>query len=200
MENKLESSSPKEDADYRQDSIQRLARLVLDKKAPIVATSLLAVISSFLALLLPWLTEKLVESMSSGQICTFWILLIVISVILGGIVDSIKQYVVTRVSEHNAFLLRTRVISKVMSAPIVDIAKMSRGDLISRITADVGKIQSVFSSGILDFAGTVTLLIGAIALLFFTHQREWSPLPSRPKEVWAYCVAVSRTPLVALKL
>lgn len=165
MESKLESSSPKEDADYRQDSIQRLARLVLDKKAPIVATSLLAVISSFLALLLPWLTEKLVESMSSGQICTFWILLIVISVILGGIVDSIKQYVVTRVSEHNAFLLRSRVISKVMSAPIVDIAKMSRGDLISRITADVGKIQSVFSSGILDFAGTVTLLIGAIAMM-----------------------------------
>lgn len=86
MESKLESGSPKEDADYRQDSIPRLARLVLDKKAPIVATSVLAVISSFLALLLPWLTEKLVESMSSGQISTFWILLIAISVILGGIV------------------------------------------------------------------------------------------------------------------
>lgn len=48
---------------------------------------------------------------------------------------------------------------------IVDIAKMSRGDLISRITADVGKIQSVFSSGILDLAGTATLLIGAIAMI-----------------------------------
>ncbi|WP_281510775.1 ABC transporter ATP-binding protein [Corynebacterium belfantii] len=165
MESKLEAGFPEENLIDRQGSILRLARLVVEKKAPIVATSVLAVISSFLALLLPWLTEGLVESMSGGHINASWIIFIAASVLLGGIVDSIKQYVVTRVSEHNALMLRSRVVSKVMSAPILDVAKMSRGDLIARITADVGKIQSVFSSGILDLAGTLTLLVGAIVMM-----------------------------------
>lgn len=102
-----------------------------------------------------WLVKSLVDHvLTPHHFAAFWILApsIVATAVVGGLVTFGGNYMVARTAEQFLRRLRTEVFRHIHSLSIDVIAERRLGDLISRLTGDVGAVEQLVSSGLLSAA------------------------------------------------
>ncbi len=87
--------------------------------------------------------------------------------LLAGIVEFIDEYVSTWVGQHFLLDLRTRLFSHLQSLPLGFFERRRQGDLLARLTGDIGAIEGLVLSGVADFLSYVFSVIFFTAALFY---------------------------------
>ncbi|MEN0046916.1 MAG: ABC transporter transmembrane domain-containing protein [Bacteroidota bacterium] len=92
---------------------------------------------------------------------------LVIILVIQSFVSYVRILLFAYSSEKGIGDLRKGLYQKIISLPIFFFENNRSGDLLSRITADVGKLYSAFSVTLAEFLGQVFILIGGIIFLAF---------------------------------
>lgn len=89
--------------------------------------------------------------------------------IVQGFVSYLRVVFTARVSEYAISDIRTEVFHKLVTLPITFFEENQSGELISRVSADVGKLYTVFSITLIEFfRQVITLVVGIGFLLYMT--------------------------------
>ena len=132
-------------------------------------------ISSSVFMVFPYLIGLLVDIAQGNSEGHFSLrdigIFLIIILILQGVVSYARVMLFATVSEKGIADLRKALYKKMVSLPITFFEENKSGDLISRITADVGSLYSVFSTTLAGFVRQSLTLVGGILFLFITTPR-----------------------------
>ncbi|MGI5144078.1 MULTISPECIES: ABC transporter ATP-binding protein [unclassified Streptomyces] len=120
-----------------------------------------------------WLVKSLVDDvLTSHHFAAFWTLAseIVATALAGGLATFGGNYMVARTGERILRRLRTHVFRHVHSLSVDVIAEKRLGDLISRLTADVGAVEQLVASGLL---AAVFQLVSAVVFAAAAFYLNW---------------------------
>ncbi len=89
--------------------------------------------------------------------------------IVQGFVSYLRVVFTAKVSEYAISDIRTEVFHKLVTLPIPFFEENQSGELISRVSADVGKLYTIFSITLIEFfRQVITLVVGIGFLLYMT--------------------------------
>ena len=91
--------------------------------------------------------------------------------LLGWVFGYIQQFVLTTVTQRMSQRLRTEIAEKINRIPLRYFDSASFGDVLSRLTNDVDTIGQMLDSGTGTLVSSVTLLAGALVMMFSTNAR-----------------------------
>jgi ABC-type multidrug transport system fused ATPase/permease subunit len=98
----------------------------------------------------------------------WWVALAYVGLtVLAGVVGFIDEYVSTWVGQRFLLDLRTRLFAHLQSLPLGFFERRRQGDLLARLTGDIGAIESLVLSGVADFLSYVFNVIFFTAALFY---------------------------------
>lgn len=100
-----------------------------------------------------------------GKIGTF----LTVLYLLGWIFGYAQQFILTTVTQRVSQRLRTEISEKINRMPLRYFDSTSFGDVLSRLTNDVDTIGQMLGSGIGTLVSSVTLLAGALVMMFMTN-------------------------------
>jgi ATP-binding cassette, subfamily B, bacterial len=128
-------------------------------------------LSSFTLLAFPRVAGELLD-VASGKPKYFRTLNEVALALLGillvqSIFSFIRVYTFTFVSERGMADLRTALYKKIIRLPMTFFDSRRVGELLSRITADIGMLHDTFSLTLAEFARQVLTLVFGTAILFY---------------------------------
>lgn len=89
--------------------------------------------------------------------------------LLGWIFGYAQQFILTTVTQRVSQRLRTEISEKIDRMPLRYFDSTSFGDVLSRLTNDVDTIGQMLGSGIGTLVSSVTLLAGALIMMFVTN-------------------------------
>lgn len=96
-------------------------------------------------------------------------LFLAILYLLGWIFGYAQQFILTTVTQRVSQGLRTEISEKINRMPLRYFDSTSFGDVLSRLTNDVDTIGQMLGSGIGTLVSSVTLLAGALVMMFVTN-------------------------------
>jgi ATP-binding cassette subfamily B protein len=98
----------------------------------------------------------------------WWIALAYLGLtLLGGIIGFADEYLSTWVGQRFLLDLRTQLFAHLQSLPLGFFERRRQGDLLARLTGDIGAIESLVLSGVADFLSYVFNVIFFTAALFY---------------------------------
>ena len=98
----------------------------------------------------------------------WWIALAYVGLtVLAGIVGFLDEYISTWVGQRFLLDLRTRLFAHLQSLPLGFFERRRQGDLLARLTGDIGAIESLVLSGVADFLSYVFNVIFFTAALLY---------------------------------
>ena len=93
--------------------------------------------------------------------------ILIVILLIQGVISYLRVVFTAQVSENGIADVRNEVHSKLITLPITFFEENNSGELISRVSADVGKLYSVFSITLIEFFRQVITLIVGIGFLIF---------------------------------
>ena len=87
--------------------------------------------------------------------------------VLAGIVGFLDEYLSTWVGQRFLLDLRTQFFAHMQSLPLGFFERRRQGDLLARLTGDIGAIESLVLSGVADFLSYVFNVLFFTAALFY---------------------------------
>ncbi len=93
-------------------------------------------------------------------------IIFVIALLLQAIFSFFRVYTFTQVSEKSMRDLRKDLYTKIITLPISFFEKSRVGELMSRITSDVGQLQDVLSITLAEMFRQIFTLVGGVILIF----------------------------------
>lgn len=88
---------------------------------------------------------------------------------LGWIFSYGQNFILTTVTQRMSQSLRTEITQKINRMPLRYFDSTSFGDILSRLTNDMDTIGQMLGSGMGTLVSSVTLLIGALVMMFATN-------------------------------
>ena len=96
-------------------------------------------------------------------------LFLIVVLVFQGLFSYLRVVFTAQVSENGIADIRKAVYGKLITLPITFFEENKSGDLISRVSSDVGKLYSIFSVTLVEFfRQIITLIVGIGALVVMT--------------------------------
>ena len=149
--------------------ILRLIRLACRHKACLIPGLLLVIVGTALSLLAPVLTGKAIDyaiegATDFGMIARYCVI-IAACIAVSGISVWTGNILLSRLSFLTVRDVRRELYSKLLTAPLSEIERRSRGDLMTRMTAFGENLSDGLYQGIMQLsAGAVTLLMTIVCM------------------------------------
>ena len=147
---------------------------VLPYKGVFILGMVCLLFSSLTLMAFPYVTGKLLDAASGKQ---EWFinglnqiaLLLIAILAIQSIFSFLRVYLFAQVSEKGLADVRKRLYAKFMALPMTFYDKRRTGELVSRITSDVGLLQDTFSVTLAEFIRQIlTLIVGSIFIFYTT--------------------------------
>jgi len=150
------------------DAAKKLWPLITQEKKIMVIALMAVIVNALLNLSAPRLIAHTVDTFITNR--DFHGVLvysgIILTIYLFGLITS---YIQTRlmggVGQRVLFRLRGQVFNKLQELPVAFFNQNKAGDLISRINNDTDKINQFFSQSLIQFIGSIFLMVGASIFL-----------------------------------
>ncbi|MGB3463713.1 MAG: ABC transporter transmembrane domain-containing protein [Cyclobacteriaceae bacterium] len=154
------------------DKLRKLFTYLEPYQGKFVLGLLFLILSTFTTMMFPLLLGKLID-IAEGT--PFWIFDTISSVVLtlAGVVvlqtafAFARVYLFSVVSEKSMASLKTDLYRKMLSAPMTFFDESRTGDLMSRITADIGMLQGMFTTTLAELIRQIFTLVIGISLIAF---------------------------------
>lgn len=123
---------------------------------------------------LPVWLEGLVSGMfGQGKlaILNFAVAAVAVIAVTGAISSYIEKYLTTSVSQWVTHDLRRTLYHQIQKLSLAEYDKAQTGDLISRVTSDIGAVQDFVTSALLGILVNLLTLIGMIGVMIYINWR-----------------------------
>jgi len=104
-------------------------------------------------------------------IVNFAVAAVAIVAVVGAVSSYVEKYLTTSVSQWVAHDLRRTLYQHIQRLSLAEHDKARTGDLITRVTSDIGAIQDFINSALLGMLVDVMTLIGMIGVMFYLNWR-----------------------------
>ncbi len=155
-------------------AIRSLRPLLADETSSLLLASLATICNSLVNLSAPLVIAHIVDAhIASGQFAGVWrYLFILLALYAAGLITSYSQTrLMGRVGQRVLFNLRSKVFHKLQELPVAFFHANKTGDLISRINNDTDKLNQFFSQTLVQFVGSIVIMIGAAIFLLAIELR-----------------------------
>lgn len=170
------------------------------RRGATVAAILVGLLAAAVATVPIYLLGTLVDRVSDGDAVASLVgvsVVIAVTALIGGLGTGLSTYLITRLGEYTVADLREEVLDRALNLPATMIEETGRGDLLSRVGADVGAVAKAVSQVLPDmlnafFLGVVTVagmasidwrlgLAGALSIPAYAVALRWYLPRSAPR-------------------
>ncbi len=131
-------------------------------------------IATVLSLLVPQLVKRAIDSgLSTGNARALFVIggLILLVAIARGLVSLVQRFYGDWLTYRVSYDLRGDFYISLQSLPFAFHDRAKIGDLMSRVTSDIGEAERFVGSGLMDLAATILLLVGVVIAMFLENAR-----------------------------
>ncbi len=120
-----------------------------------------------------WLGVVVTRLFGQDKIATlnFAIAAVAAIAVVGAVSSYFEKYLTTSVSQWVSHDLRNKLYGHIQKLSLAEHDKAQTGDLISRVTDDIGAVQDFVSSALLDIVVDVLTLAGMIGVMLYINWR-----------------------------
>ena len=120
-----------------------------------------------------WLAGSVVEIFGQDKmaILNFAVAAVAAIAVVGAISSYFEKYLTTSVSQWVTHELRRTLYNHIQRLSLAEHDKAQTGDLISRVTSDIGAVQDFINSALLGIFVNVLTLIGMTAVMLYINWR-----------------------------
>ncbi len=166
----LQNKSSQKKAKNWFGTLVRIWGYLSENKALLVLVLLMVVISSFLALLGPFLVGMAIDDYIVDRE-TRGLVVLLVSLIGIYIVHSLsiwlQNYWMIGIAQNTVFMMRTKLFRHLHKLPIPYFDKRQHGELMSRITNDIENVSSTLNSSFIQIFSSVLTLIGTVTVMLW---------------------------------
>jgi ATP-binding cassette subfamily B protein len=180
--------TPAEKAQANDVSLRRIGKLFVPHRWPIAGVTAIIVVSSVLGMASPFLLRAVIDTALPNRDLSLLAMLtggMVAVAALTAALGVVQTWVSTRIGQQVMHRLRTDVFSHLQRQSIAFFTKTRTGEVQSRITNDVGGLQSVVTSTATTIAANLTTTVAtAVAMVALSWRLSLISLVVLPPSIW----------------
>ncbi|WP_410808982.1 ABC transporter ATP-binding protein [Micromonospora sp. 067-2] len=180
------SAAEKEQAS--QVSLRRIGRLFTGHRAALAVVTAIIVASSIIAMATPFLLRDVIDRALPQSDLTLLVWLVVGMVAVAAVTSVlgvVQTWISTRVGQQIMHRLRTDVFSHLQRQSLGFFTRTRTGEVQSRITNDIGGMQSVVTSTATSVASNLTTVVATVvAMVALSWQLSLVSLVVLPPAIW----------------
>jgi ATP-binding cassette, subfamily B, bacterial len=177
-----------EKAQAREVSLRRIAHLFAPHRWSVTVVTALIVLSSIVAMASPFLLRAVIDDALPRQDLGLLVWLVVGMVAVAAVTSAlgvVQTWISTQVGQHVMHRLRTDVFAHLQRQSIGFFTRTRTGEVQSRITNDIGGMQSVVTSTATSVASNLTTAVATlVAMLALSWQLTLVSLLVLPPSIW----------------
>jgi ATP-binding cassette subfamily B protein len=175
-------------AQARHVSLRRIARLFIPHRWPIATVTAIIVMSSVVAMASPFLLRAVIDDALPHQNLTLLVWLVIGMVAVAAVTAAlgvVQAWISTNVGQKVMHRLRTDVFTHLQRQSIAFFTRTRTGEVQSRITNDIGGMQTVVTSTATSLASNLTTVVATlVAMLALSWQLTLVSLLVLPPSIW----------------
>ncbi|MEV7327884.1 ABC transporter ATP-binding protein [Micromonospora sp. NPDC093244] len=180
--------SDEEKTQARQVSLRRIGRLFTPHRPALAAVTAIIVLSSIIAMASPFLLRETIDTaLPQGDVTLLvWLVLGMVAVAaVTSALGVVQTWISTQVGQRVMHRLRTDVFSHLQRQSLGFFTRTRTGEVQSRITNDIGGMQSVVTSTATAVAANLTTVFAtAVAMIALSWQLSLVSLVVLPPAIW----------------
>ncbi|SCF13300.1 ABC transporter ATP-binding protein [Micromonospora chokoriensis] len=180
--------SAEEKTQARQVSLRRIGRLFTSHRPALAAVTAIIVLSSIIAMASPFLLRAVIDrALPQGDVTLLvWLVLGMVAVAaVTSALGVVQTWISTQVGQQVMHRLRTDVFSHLQRQSLGFFTRTRTGEVQSRITNDIGGMQSVVTSTATAVAANLTTVVAtAVAMVALSWQLSLVSLVVLPPAIW----------------
>ncbi|MFC4019986.1 ABC transporter ATP-binding protein [Micromonospora sp. GCM10011542] len=180
--------SAAEKAQASQVSLRRIGRLFTGHRAALAVVTAIIVASSIIAMATPFLLRAVIDQALPQADLTLlvWLVLGMVAVAaVTSVLGVVQTWISTRVGQQIMHRLRTDVFSHLQRQSLGFFTRTRTGEVQSRITNDIGGMQSVVTSTATSVASNLTTVVATVvAMVALSWQLSLVSLVVLPPAIW----------------
>ncbi|MFJ5597094.1 ABC transporter ATP-binding protein [Micromonospora parva] len=180
--------SAEEKTQARQVSLRRIGRLFTPHRPALAAVTAIIVASSTIAMASPFLLRAVIDrALPQGDVTLLvWLVLGMVAVAaVTSALGVVQTWISTQVGQRVMHRLRTDVFSHLQRQSLGFFTRTRTGEVQSRITNDIGGMQSVVTSTATAVAANLTTVVAtAVAMVALSWQLSLVSLVVLPPAIW----------------
>jgi ATP-binding cassette subfamily B protein len=169
-------------------SLRRIARLFAPHRRSVAGVVAIIIASSIVGLASPFLLRAIIDTALPDQDLRLLVILAAGMVAVAGVTSVlgvVQTWVSTKVGQHVMHGLRTDVFAHLQRQSVGFFTRTRTGEVQSRITNDIGGMQSVVTSTATSIASNLTTTIAtAIAMVALSWRLSLISLVVLPPAIW----------------
>jgi ATP-binding cassette subfamily B protein len=177
-----------EKAQAREVSLRRIAALFAPHRGSVAVVTALIVVSSVVSMASPFLLRAVLDDALPHQDLTLLVWLVVGMIAVAGVTAAlgvVQTWISTTVGQRVMHRLRTDVFAHLQRQSIGFFTRTRTGEVQSRITNDIGGMQSVVTSTATSVASNLTTAVATlVAMLALSWQLTLVSLLVLPPSIW----------------
>lgn len=172
----------------RQVSLRRIGRLFTPHRPALAAVTAIIVVSSIIAMATPFLLRAVIDrALPQGDVTLLvWLVLGMVAVAaVTSALGVVQTWISTQVGQQVMHRLRTDVFSHLQRQSLGFFTRTRTGEVQSRITNDIGGMQSVVTSTATAVAANLTTVVATVvAMVALSWQLSLVSLVVLPPAIW----------------
>ncbi|MET7671109.1 ABC transporter ATP-binding protein, partial [Micromonospora luteifusca] len=180
--------SPEEKTQARQVSLRRIGRLFTPHRPALAAVTAIIVLSSIIAMATPFLLRTVIDRALPQADVTLLVWLVLGMVAVAAVTSAlgvVQTWISTQVGQQVMHRLRTDVFSHLQRQSLGFFTRTRTGEVQSRITNDIGGMQSVVTSTATAVASNLTTVVATtVAMVALSWQLSLVSLVVLPPAIW----------------
>ncbi|MFE0529048.1 ABC transporter ATP-binding protein [Micromonospora parva] len=180
--------SAEEKTQARQVSLRRIGRLFTPHRPALAAVTAIIVASSIIAMASPFLLRAVIDRALPQSDVTLLVWLVLGMVAVAAVTSAlgvVQTWISTQVGQRVMHRLRTDVFSHLQRQSLGFFTRTRTGEVQSRITNDIGGMQSVVTSTATAVAANLTTVVAtAVAMVALSWQLSLVSLVVLPPAIW----------------
>ncbi|MET8200208.1 ABC transporter ATP-binding protein [Micromonospora taraxaci] len=180
--------SAEEKTQAREVSLRRIGRLFTSHRPALAAVTAIIVLSSIVAMASPFLLRAVIDrALPQGDVnLLIWLVVGMVAVAaVTSALGVVQTWISTQVGQQVMHRLRTDVFSHLQRQSLGFFTRTRTGEVQSRITNDIGGMQSVVTSTATAVAANLTTVVAtAVAMVALSWQLSLVSLVVLPPAVW----------------
>lgn len=150
---------------HRRVGLSTLAPYLREHAPALAAVVALSLLTAAGTLAQPLLIRRVLDGIAASEPVGGTVAVLVVMLVAVAAVYGLRNFMLQRAAEGLVLNTRRRLAGHLLRLPIVEYDQRRTGDLLSRVGADTTLLRAVVTSGLLELASGVVIVVGAAAMM-----------------------------------
>lgn len=150
---------------HRRVGFSTLAPYLREHAPALAAVVALSLLTAAGTLAQPLLIRRVLDGIAASEPVGGTVAVLVVMLVAVAAVYGLRNFMLQRAAEGLVLNTRRRLAGHLLRLPIVEYDQRRTGDLLSRVGADTTLLRAVVTSGLLELASGVVIVVGAAAMM-----------------------------------